>query len=209
MVTVFPLSWVFLFTRETPGRFLVIECVGALVGIVTMLVSGYVADKVGRRTLLAGSAVAIAVFSGFAPQMLDGGLVGELAFMITGFILLGLSLGQSSGSVASSFRKRFRYTGSALTTDLAWLIGAGFAPAILDKSVYDEVVTVTNDDAFANARLVARLEGVPVGISSGAALTAAIKVGQRPENAGKNIVVIIPSFAERYLSTALFEGLGG
>jgi len=88
-------------------------------------------------------------------------------------------------------------------------IGAGFAPAILDKSVYDEVVTVTNDEAFANARLVARLEGVPVGISSGAALTAAIRIGQRPENAGKNIVVIIPSFAERYLSTALFDGLGG
>jgi cysteine synthase len=88
-------------------------------------------------------------------------------------------------------------------------IGAGFAPAILDKSVYDEVVTVTNDEAFAQARLVARLEGVPVGISSGAALTAAIKVGQREENAGKTIVVIIPSFAERYLSTALFDGLGG
>jgi cysteine synthase A len=88
-------------------------------------------------------------------------------------------------------------------------IGAGFAPAILDKSVYDEVVTVSNDEAFAQARLVARLEGVPVGISSGAALTAAIKVGQREENAGKTIVVIIPSFAERYLSTALFEGLGG
>lgn len=87
-------------------------------------------------------------------------------------------------------------------------IGAGFAPAILDKSVYDEIITVTNDDAFAHARLVARLEGVPVGISSGAALTAAIKVGQRPENAGKTIVVIIPSFAERYLSTALFDGLG-
>ena len=88
-------------------------------------------------------------------------------------------------------------------------IGAGFAPAILDKSVYDEVITVTNDEAFAQARLVARLEGVPVGISSGAALTAAIKLGQREENAGKNIVVIIPSFAERYLSTALFDGLGG
>jgi cysteine synthase A len=87
-------------------------------------------------------------------------------------------------------------------------IGAGFAPAILDRSVYDEVITVTNDDAFANARLVAKLEGVPVGISSGAALTAAIVLGQREENAGKNIVVIIPSFAERYLSTALFEGLG-
>lgn len=86
-------------------------------------------------------------------------------------------------------------------------IGAGFAPAILDKDIYDEIVTVSNDEAFANARLVARLEGVPVGISSGAALTAAAKVGSRPENAGKTIVVIIPSFAERYLSTALFEGL--
>jgi cysteine synthase A len=88
-------------------------------------------------------------------------------------------------------------------------IGAGFAPKVLDTGIYDEVVKVSNDDAFANARLVARLEGIPVGISSGAALQAAIVVGRRPENAGKNIVVIIPSFAERYLSTALFEGLGG
>ena len=87
-------------------------------------------------------------------------------------------------------------------------IGAGFAPKILDTSVYDEVVTVSNEDSFANARLVARLEGVPVGISSGAALQAATVVGRRPENAGKNIVVIIPSFAERYLSTVLFDGLG-
>ncbi|KQU98364.1 cysteine synthase [Ensifer sp. Root31] len=87
-------------------------------------------------------------------------------------------------------------------------IGAGFAPAILDTSVYDEVVTVNSGEAVEIARLVARLEGVPVGISSGAALTAAIEIGQRPENAGKNIVVIIPSFAERYLSTVLFEGLG-
>jgi cysteine synthase A len=88
-------------------------------------------------------------------------------------------------------------------------IGAGFAPKILDTTIYDEIVQVSNDDSITNARLVARLEGVPVGISSGAALQAAIVVGSRPENAGKNLVVIIPSFAERYLSTILFEGLGG
>ena len=88
-------------------------------------------------------------------------------------------------------------------------IGAGFAPKVLDTTIYDEIIKVSNDDAIANARLVARLEGVPVGISSGATLQAAVVVGSRPENAGKNIVVIIPSFAERYLSTVLFEGLGG
>jgi cysteine synthase A len=86
-------------------------------------------------------------------------------------------------------------------------IGAGFIPAILDRDVIDEVITVGNQTAFDTARLVARIEGIPVGISSGAAVAAAIDVGRRPENAGKNIVVIIPSFAERYLSTALFEGL--
>lgn len=87
-------------------------------------------------------------------------------------------------------------------------IGAGFVPSILDTSLIDEIIRVTNDNAFAMARSVARLEGIPVGISSGAALWAAAQVGARPENAGKNIIVIIPSFAERYLSTALFDGLG-
>jgi cysteine synthase A len=86
-------------------------------------------------------------------------------------------------------------------------IGAGFAPAILDTKIYDEIIQVSNEDAFENARLVARIEGVPVGISSGAALTAAVELGKRPENKGKTIVVIIASFAERYLSTALFDGL--
>ncbi|MFT4934492.1 MAG: cysteine synthase A [Pseudoalteromonas distincta] len=86
-------------------------------------------------------------------------------------------------------------------------IGAGFVPSILDRSVIDEVVQVSNDDSFAMARRVAREEGLPVGISSGAALTAAFHVAGRDDMAGKTIVVIIPSFAERYLSTALFEGL--
>ena len=86
-------------------------------------------------------------------------------------------------------------------------IGAGFVPKILDRDLIDEVVTVGNQTAFDTARLVARLEGIPVGISSGAAVAAAVEVGLRPEFEGKNIVLIIPSFAERYLSTALFEGL--
>ena len=86
-------------------------------------------------------------------------------------------------------------------------IGAGFAPDILDREIYDEIVQISNEESFELARLVARIEGVPVGISSGAALGAAIRVGQRDGMEGKTIVVIIPSFAERYLSTALFEGL--
>ncbi|MDB5448482.1 MAG: cysK [Phenylobacterium sp.] len=86
-------------------------------------------------------------------------------------------------------------------------IGAGFVPSILDRGVIDEVVQVTNEDSFAMARRVAREEGIPVGISSGAALTAAFDVAGRDDMAGKLIVAIIPSFAERYISTALFEGL--
>jgi len=86
-------------------------------------------------------------------------------------------------------------------------IGAGFVPNNLDTALIDEVVRIGNDTAFAVAREVARLEGVPVGISSGAALAAALEIGARPDMAGKLIVVVLPSFAERYLTTDLFEGL--
>ena len=128
MVTVFPLSWIFLFTEESPSRFLVIELVAAGFGIAAIVASGLIADRVGRRTLLGFSAAAIAVFSGFAPQLLDAGEIGEIVFMVLGFILLGLAFGQSSGALSSNFSRQHRYTGSALTTDLAWLFGAGFAP---------------------------------------------------------------------------------
>ncbi|HEX6859296.1 MAG TPA: pyridoxal-phosphate dependent enzyme, partial [Caulobacteraceae bacterium] len=86
-------------------------------------------------------------------------------------------------------------------------IGAGFVPGILDRGVMDEIIQVAEADAFHMARRAAKVEGIPVGISSGAALAAAFEMAQRDDMAGKLIVTIIPSFAERYLSTALFEGL--
>jgi len=128
LVTVFPLSWIVLYTDQGASRFLVIEMIGAAVGVGAIVASGLIADRVGRRSLLAVSAALIAVYSGFAPQLLNGGDVGEIVYMVLGFILLGLAFGQSSGAVASNFSRLRRYTGAALTSDLAWLFGAGFAP---------------------------------------------------------------------------------
>ncbi|MDP6109411.1 MAG: pyridoxal-phosphate dependent enzyme, partial [Rhodospirillales bacterium] len=87
-------------------------------------------------------------------------------------------------------------------------IGAGFIPSILKTDLIDEIIKIGNETSMATARQVARTEGLPVGISSGAALAAAMEIGARPEMEGKMIVVILPSFAERYLSTPLFDGVG-
>jgi len=130
VVTVFPLSWVHLFTDESPSRFLFIEAAAGCLLFVTIIASGLLANRFGRRMVLAGCAVLIAAFSGFAPQLLGAGRGGEIAYMITGFALLGLCFGQASGSLSSEFPLKHRYTGSALTTDLAWLFGAGFAPLV-------------------------------------------------------------------------------
>ncbi|MCC7017567.1 MAG: cysteine synthase A [Rhodospirillales bacterium] len=87
-------------------------------------------------------------------------------------------------------------------------IGAGFVPKILNASLIDEILRIGNETAFTYARKAAKLEGLPVGISSGAAIAAALEIGARPEMAGKTVLAILPSSAERYLSTALFDGLG-
>ncbi len=130
MVTVFPLSWVYLTTRAEAPAFLGIEIGTSLICLATIVASGAIADRIGRRQLLIVCAIAIAVFALVGPMMLGGGQVGEFAYMVIGFALLGLSFGQSSGAVASRFTRRYRYTASALTSDLAWLFGAGFAPLV-------------------------------------------------------------------------------
>ncbi|MGJ7489807.1 MFS transporter [Variovorax sp. ZT4R33] len=130
IVTIFPLSWITLYSDQSVSQFLVIQAIGACLAALAMVASGKIADRIGRRRTLGSLAVAIAVFSGFAPTLLDGGTIGQDTFILVGFVLLGLSYGQASGTVTSNFAARFRYTGAALTADVAWLIGAAFAPLV-------------------------------------------------------------------------------
>jgi MFS family permease len=130
LVTVFPLSWIRLYSSQSISEFLVVQMVGAALATVGIIASGKIADRFGRRTTLGGVAVLIAVFSGFAPTLLGGGRLGQDIFILLGFSLLGLSYGQAAGAVTSNFEPRYRYTGAALTSDLAWLIGAAFAPLV-------------------------------------------------------------------------------
>ena len=130
LVTIFPLSYIELFTERTAGSFLLLEFGGAVINGLAVMASGLLADTVGRRNLLGSCALAIAVFSFATPFMLGGGEAGQLTFVLVGFALLGLSFGQAAGAVASNFASHNRYTGSALTSDLGWLLGAGFAPLV-------------------------------------------------------------------------------
>ncbi|KND17427.1 arabinose ABC transporter permease [Pannonibacter phragmitetus] len=128
MVTVFPLSWIFLYTDETLGSFLLIEAAGAGLGILAMLFSGWLSDRIGRQKILVWGAWAIAAFALSAPLLLNGGSAGVTAYLMIGFLILGFNLAQSSGAVASLFDQRNRYTGSAYVSALSWMFGAGFAP---------------------------------------------------------------------------------
>lgn len=130
IVTVFPLSWVMLYSQQDIGQFMAIELVGAVLAAAAMPVSGLIADRFGRRRTLGALAVAVAAFSVLAPWLLNSGTAGEDAFILVGFVLLGLSYGQAAGSVTSNFLPHLRYTGAALTADLAWLVGAAFAPLV-------------------------------------------------------------------------------
>ncbi|VTU29192.1 Inner membrane metabolite transport protein YhjE [Variovorax sp. PBL-H6] len=130
LVTVFPLSWIRLYSDQSITEFLMIQIVGAFLAAGGIVASGWIADRVGRRRTLGTLAVMIAVFSGFAPTLLGGGTLGQDVFMLVGFVLLGLSYGQASGTVTANFARKYRYTGAALTADLAWLIGAAFAPLV-------------------------------------------------------------------------------
>ncbi|WP_240954074.1 MFS transporter [Solimonas marina] len=132
LVTVFPLSWVTLFSHESVVEFLLVQCAGAAIAIVTMMISGICADRLGRRTTLGIGAALIAIFSicGMLPLFLTGTRAGAYIFILAGFALLGFTHAQASGAINSSFERRFRYSAAVLTSDFAWLLGAAFAPLI-------------------------------------------------------------------------------
>ncbi|WP_159992224.1 MFS transporter [Roseomonas sp. 18066] len=130
LVTVFPLAWIALTTDRSPADFMVVQMIGAGLCLVSVVVSGLLADRIGRRSQLATGAVLIGLFALASPFLLNGGRHGETIFVLVGFTLLGLSFGQASGALASNFSRRFRYTGAAITSDIAWLLGAAFAPLV-------------------------------------------------------------------------------
>jgi MFS family permease len=130
LVTVFPLSWIVMYSEQSMAQVLCVQIVGAVLAAGAIIVSGWLADRVGRRNLLGSMAVLIGLFSLAVPWLLGAGPMGNSVFLLVGFVLLGLSYGQASGTVTANFSAHYRYTGAALSTDLAWLFGAAFAPLV-------------------------------------------------------------------------------
>jgi len=130
LVTVFPLSWMTLYTTRSISGVLLVQIAGAGLMLIGIIASGVISDRFGRRTTLAVTAILIALFSGFVPMLMGGGDLHQNIFILIGFSLLGLSYGQATGAVTANFPLKFRYTGAALTSDLSWLVGAGFAPLV-------------------------------------------------------------------------------
>lgn len=130
LVTVFPLSWIALYSHRDLSEFLYLQVGLSVVMALAVVFSGVIADKLGRRNTLGTLAVMIGLFSALVPTLMKAGEQGENIFLFFGFILLGLSYGQAAGAVTANFPAKYRYTGAALTADLAWLVGAGFAPLV-------------------------------------------------------------------------------
>ncbi len=132
LVTVFPLSWANLFTKDDISEYLLVQVCGAALGVLTMLTSGVVADRIGRRATLAIGTGLIAAFAlvGMLPMFLQGTQTGAYLFIVFGFALLGFTHAQAAGAINSSFASRYRYSGAVLTSDFAWLLGAAFAPLV-------------------------------------------------------------------------------
>jgi len=133
LVTIFPISWINLFTRRSVSEFLMVQAAGGVVCAGAIVTSGLLADQIGRKAQIALAAGMIALFSICsigAPLLLGDSAAGQTIYVIIGCLLLGLSYGQVAGALASNFEPAYRYTGSAITSDLGWLIGAGFAPLV-------------------------------------------------------------------------------
>jgi MFS family permease len=134
LVTIFPIAWLALNnTHRSPGEFLIVQFSGAIVCAGAIAASGLIADQIGRRNCLIMSASLIAFFavgSIIAPLLFGESAIGQTIYVTIGFMLLGLAYGQTAGAVTARLGNHYRYTGAALTSDFAWLVGAGFAPLV-------------------------------------------------------------------------------
>lgn len=130
VVTIFPLSWISLYSTRALGDFLLVQMMGASLMLMGVIGSGLLADSIGRRTTLGILAVLIGVLSLFVPALMGGSELNQDVFILLGFTLLGFSYGQAAGATSANFSSKYRYTGAALTSDISWLTGAGFAPLV-------------------------------------------------------------------------------